>query len=84
MQPHKPLLLLPCSDDCISCNATELIAEQAMRLLGGSALAVRAIHWDGDALWGHWLRNSSLLYLVSSSFRLPEPPTVFVLNDMTW
>ena len=84
LSPHKPLLLLPWSPDCILCNATALIAQQANKLLGDSALAVRAARWDDDAIWEHWLRNSSLLYLISSSFRLPEPPTVFVMNGVMW
>jgi hypothetical protein len=82
--PHKPLLLLPWYPSCALCNATALLAQQANKLLGDYALNLRAIRWNEDDLWTSWLGNNSMLFLVNSSFRLPEPPITFVMNGITW
>ena len=84
LSPHKPLMLLPWYPSCTTCNATASIVEQANKLLGVHALDVRAIRWEADGLWGSWLRNQSLLFMLKSSFQLPSPPITFEINGITW
>jgi hypothetical protein len=84
LSSHKPLLLLPWYSSCALCNATASIVEHANKLLGDHALNVRAVRWEDDALWGSWLGNQSLLFMLNSSFHLPEPPISFVMNGITW
>jgi hypothetical protein len=82
--PHTPLLLLPWYPSCALCNATASIALEAGKLLGQHAPLVRAIRWEEDGLWGSWLGNRSLLYMLNASFQLPQPPVTFVMNGITW
>lgn len=82
--PHKPLLLLPWYPSCALCNATASIALEAGKLLGQHAPAVRAMRWEEDGMWGNWLGNRSLIYMLNASFQLPQPPVTFVMNGITW
>ena len=82
--PHKPMLLLPWYPSCTACNATASIADEANKMLGEHALNVRAIRWEDDGLWRHWLGNQSLMYMLNSSLVLPQPPITFVMNGITW
>jgi hypothetical protein len=82
--PHKPMLLLPWFPSCTTCNATAWIADEANKMLGEHALNVRAIRWEDDGLWRHWLGNTSLIYMLNSSLVLPPPPITFVMNGITW
>jgi hypothetical protein len=84
LSPHKPLLLLPWYPSCATCNATASLAEQGNKLLGDHALNIRAIRWEDNALWSSWLGNQSLMFMLNSSFQLPEPPITFVMNGITW
>jgi hypothetical protein len=84
LSPHKPLLLIPWYPSCTVCNATASIANEASKLLGQHAPAVRVIQWEEDGVWGSWLGNSSLLYILNASFQLPVPPVTFVMNGITW
>jgi hypothetical protein len=84
LSPHKPLVLLPWYSSCALCNATASVVEHANKLLGDHALNVRAVRWEDDALWGSWLGNQSLVFMLNSSFQLPEPPVSFVMNGITW